>query len=105
MDWLEQELRQALEHKMPPAGFAGRVKAAARRPRRFVPRPLARQWMAAAAAAMLLVAGGSLEYREYRGRVAKERVLLALRITAGRLHYIQQRAQRESQHAPAQVRQ
>jgi len=104
MDWLEQELKQALERKMPPAGFAARVKAAVARPRPrwFVPRP----WMtAAAAAAILLAAAGSLEYRAYRGRVAKDRVLLALRITAGRLHYIQQRAQRESQRPPAEVRQ
>lgn len=90
MDWLEQELKKALDRKMPPADFAARVKAAAAVPKRrwYMPR-----WMAAAAA-VLLMAGGSVEYREYRGRVAKERVLLALRITAGKLTYIQERAHR-----------
>lgn len=102
MDWLERELQQALERKMPAEGFAARVSAAAGRRRWFAPRP----WMtAAAAAALLLLAGGSLEYREYRGRLAKERVLLALRITAGQLHYIQQRVQREPQRAPVEVQQ
>ncbi|HTX34040.1 MAG TPA: hypothetical protein VME43_03430 [Bryobacteraceae bacterium] len=101
MDWLERELQQALERKMPPDGFAARVSAAAGKRRSFAPR----WWMGAAAAVVLLLAGGSLEYREYRGRVAKERVLLALRITAGQLHYIQQRVQRESQGAPVEVRQ
>lgn len=94
MDWLEEELKRALERKMPPADFRSRVAAAAERPRW----PRGRPWMAAAAA-VVLMAGGSLEYREYRGRVAKQRVLLALRITADRLNYIQQRAQRAPQRA------
>jgi len=93
MDWLEQELKVALERKAPSAGFAERVRAAARAPQRrwWKPRP----WMAAAA--MLLVAFGSFEYREYRGRQAKQRVLLALRITAVKLHYIQQHARGSSE--------
>jgi hypothetical protein len=97
MDWLEEELKQALERKMPAADFASRVTAAAER--RWG--RAGRRWMvAAAAAALLLMAGGAAEYREYRGRVAKERVLLALRITAGKLNYIQNRAQRAPQRAP-----
>jgi hypothetical protein len=97
MDWLEDELKQALERKMPSADFAARVTAAAAAGRRswFAPR----RWMAAAAA-ILLMAGGATEYREYRGRVARDRVLLALRITAGKLNYIQNRAQRAPQRAP-----
>jgi hypothetical protein len=97
MDWLEEELKRALERKMPSADFASRVKAAAAAPRRR--RFAAPPWMAAAAV-VLLMAGGSLEYREYRGRLAKERVLLALRITAGKLNYIQQRTQRSPQRTP-----
>jgi hypothetical protein len=99
MDWLEEELKRALERKTPAADFASRVTAAAAVERRSG--RAGRRWMvAAAAAALLLMAGGAAEYREYRGRVAKERVLLALRITAGKLNYIQNRAQRAPQHAP-----
>ena len=93
MDWLEEELKQALARKLPPAGFADRLAAASQRPR-VRPRPWpGRQWLAAAAA-ILLVAGGAAEYREYRGRQAKARVLLALRITSGTLTRIQTRALR-----------
>jgi hypothetical protein len=97
MDWLEQELQHALERKMPPADFAARVRAAAAGEGHR--RPVERHWMAprrwlAAAAVLLLMAGGATEYREYRGRVAKDRVLLALRITAGTLNRIQNRTQR-----------
>lgn len=89
MDWLEQELKQALERKQPPPDFAARVAAAAaggavqaRRPVRNLPR-----WLPAAAA-VLLIAGGAA-YREHQGRVAKDRVMLAMRITAGKLNHIQ----------------
>jgi hypothetical protein len=85
MDWLEQELKTALERKPPSPDFAARVKAAAARPRRVVPWP---RWMAAAAAVIMLV-GGSIEYREYRGKVAKQRVLLAMRIASGKLSHMQ----------------
>ena len=100
MDWLEEELKQALARKMPSADFAARATAAAEKRRPHAWRP----WLAAAAA-VLLVAGGSLEYRAWRGRVAKERVLLALRITSGKLNYIQARAQRTARRLPAEVRQ
>ena len=92
MDWLEQELRQALERKDPSPDFATRVTAAAARgvvpmsrPARMLPR-----WLPAAAA-VLLVAGGGAAYREHQGRVAKERVMQAMRITAGKLNHIQAR--------------
>jgi hypothetical protein len=100
MDWLEEELRHALERKMPSADFAARVTAAAGERRSSAWRP----WLAAAAA-VLLMAGGFLEYREYRGRVAKQRVLLALRITADKLNYIQARTQRTPHRTPVEVRQ
>jgi len=90
MDWLEQELKQALERKDAPPDFAARVAraigadSAAGRQRVVRMRP---RWLPVAAA-VLLVAGGAA-YREHRGRVAKERVMLAMRITAGQLSRIQ----------------
>ncbi|HUA59078.1 MAG TPA: hypothetical protein VML19_10015 [Verrucomicrobiae bacterium] len=106
MDWLEDQLKQALDRKMPSADFAERVAAAAQPtgpiPRSavrpwFLPRSwfVPRSWMTAAAAVALII-GGAAEYRQYRGRQAKERVLLALRITSGRLNQIQSRALRVS---------
>ncbi|HEY2017489.1 MAG TPA: hypothetical protein VGH38_28485 [Bryobacteraceae bacterium] len=96
MDWLEQELKQALERKDPPPGFAERVTAAAARGTDPAPRPVAMaprrpavpRWLPVAAA-VLVIAGGSAAYREHQGRVAKERVMLAMRITAGKLNRIQ----------------
>ena len=86
MDWLEQELKVALARKDPSPDFAARVAARARRGRVLA----IRRWMAAAAAVVVLT-GGGLEYREYRGREAKEQVMLAMRITAGKLNLIQNR--------------
>jgi len=100
MDWLEKELQRALKRKMPSEDFAARVAAATARRRPAAWRP----WLAAAAA-VLVAAGGSFEYREYRGRLAKQRVMLALRITADKLNYIQARAQRAPHEPPAEVRQ
>jgi hypothetical protein len=84
MDWLEQELRQALERKDPSPEFPARVRAAARA-RRILAMP---RWLPAAAA-IVVIAGGGLVYREYEGRAAKERVMEAMRITAGSLNRIQ----------------
>lgn len=84
MDWLEQELRQALARKEPSPDFGTRVRAAARNRRLFtIPR-----WVPAAAA-IVVMAGGGAAYREYQGRVAKQRVMEAMRITAGKLNRIQ----------------
>jgi len=91
MDWLEQELKQALERKDPSPDFAARVTAAAAG--RVVPVPVPRpvrmlpRWLPVAAA-VLLIAGGAA-YREHRGRVAKDQVMLAMRITSGKLNHIQ----------------
>jgi hypothetical protein len=94
MDWLEQELKQALERKAPSPDFAARVAAAAAgraAPRRVMPLPrpvrMLPRWLPVAAA-VLLIAGGAA-YREHQGRVAKEQVMLAMRITAGKLNHIQ----------------
>ncbi|HYW45775.1 MAG TPA: hypothetical protein VE959_23120 [Bryobacteraceae bacterium] len=86
MDWLEQELKHALARKDPPPGFAARVRRAAGRSRVFtMPR-----WMAATAA-LLVVTGAGIGWREHRGRVAKEQVMMAVRITAVQLNRIQTR--------------
>jgi hypothetical protein len=86
MDWLEQELKSALERKPPSHGFAERVSAAAARPRaRVMAWP---RWVPAAAAVALLLSGG-YGYREYQGRLAKERVLLAMKIVSGKLNHMQ----------------
>jgi hypothetical protein len=86
MDWLEEELKAALARKDPSPGFAARVEMAARRRPFFA----GARWMAAAAA-LVVIAGGSLAWRRHQGMVAKEQVMLAVRITAGKLHQIQTR--------------
>lgn len=90
MDWLEQELKQALERKDPPPGFAARVAAAtaAQSKPRAVPR-----WLPAAAAILLVAGGGAggAAYRHYQGVAAKEQVMEAMRITAEKLNHIQSR--------------
>ena len=97
MDWLEQELKQALARKDPSPDFAARVTRAAERtavpPRPIVPlgiQNILPRWLPAAAA-VLVILGGSAAYRRHQGIVAKERVMLAVRITAGQLNHIQAR--------------
>lgn len=84
MDWLEQELKRALDRKEPEPGFAGRVVAATRR-RRTMPR-----WMAVAASVVAL-AGGGAGYRWYEGVRTKDEVMLALRVAGGKLNHVQAR--------------
>ena len=83
MDWLEQELKRALERKDPGPQFAARVSAGARR------RPSPR-WLAVAASVIVL-AGGGLGYRQYQGVRAKEQVLTALRLAGEKLNRVQDR--------------
>jgi hypothetical protein len=80
MDWLEQELKQALARKEPAAGFDARVH---RRMVRTMPR-----WMAAAAAVIVLASGGAM-YRRHQGEQAKEQLLQAMRITSEKLNRVQ----------------
>ena len=101
MDWLEKELSQALERKEPSTDFARRVAArvgieaaapvaapvttAARRRRVFtLPR-----WLPVAAAVLVIAGGGGAAWRRRQGMVAKDQVMLAMRITAGKLNHIQ----------------
>src|SRR5262249_51789375 len=85
MSRLDDELKFALGRVDPPPGFAERVVAGAggRRPSRW--------WPGAIAAAVLLAAGVEIQ-RDYRQRAegerAKEKVLLALRITSSKLQIV-----------------
>ena len=94
---LESQLRAALRHKQPPAGFRESVLAATRRQPRLRP-----AWRAIAAAALLtLLAGGTTarwveERRE--GQRAKEQVLTALRITTDKLRDTRETIHEASNH-------
>ena len=84
MDWLEQELKQALARKEPAADFDARVR---RRLVRTAPR-----WLAAAAA-LLVIAGGGALYRRHQGEEAKEKVMLAMRLAGSKLNRVQAHVQ------------
>jgi len=79
MDWLEQELTQALARKEPEPGFDSRVGARLRR------RP---QWLAVAAAIVVTIGAGE-GWEQYRGHVAKEQVMTAMRIAGSQLNRVQ----------------
>ena len=85
MDWLEKELQVALKRKDPPADFADRVVRRAERP---VPVYRWPRWLAAAAAVVVL-AGAGLGYREYRGEMAREQVMQAFKIASVKVNSIQ----------------
>jgi hypothetical protein len=90
MDRLEQELKAALSRKDPPAGFAERVVRASK-PVHQWPR-----WLAAAAAGIMIAAAG-VGYREYRGEIAKEQVMQAMKIAATKVNRIQNRVREAGQ--------
>ena len=96
MDRLEESLRSALARKEAPAGFAQKVAAqAAARPapaRVWAPQ----RWIAAAAVVVMAV-GGGMAYRRHQGEMAKEQVMQAMKITAGKLHRIQVHVQEARQ--------
>ena len=79
MDWLEEELAQALSRKEPGAGFDGRVRARMRR------RP---QWLAIAAAVLVMMGAGE-GWRRHEGQLAKEQVMTAMRIAGSKLNRVQ----------------
>ena len=84
MDWLEQELKQALARKEPAADFDARVR---RRTVRTMPR-----WLAAAAAVIVLAGGGAM-YRRHQGEQAKEQLLQAMRIAGAKMSQVQEKVQ------------
>ena len=81
MEPLEQQLKHALARVDAPVDFSARVRTAARPP----------AWRAPALAAglVLLTVGGGAAWREHQGQVAREQVMTAMRITAGKLNRIQ----------------
>ena len=89
MDWLEDELKQALGRKQPSPNFEARVTGAAgrRSALRFPPLGVPR-WLATAAA-VLVITGASAGYRYHQGHMAKEQAMLAMRITGSKLNRIQ----------------
>jgi hypothetical protein len=89
MDWLEDELKQALGRKQPSPDFEARVAAAAGRSSalRFQV-PAMPRWLAAAAV-VLVITGAGARYRYHQGHLAKEQVMLAMRITGSKLNRIQ----------------
>lgn len=87
MDWLEEELKQALDRKEPSPDFAERVRRRTRGDG-FRTALWPQRWLAAAAAAIVL-AGVGLGYRQYQGNQAKEQVMLAFRIAGEKVNHIQ----------------
>jgi hypothetical protein len=87
MDWLDEELRKALGREDPPPGFADRVLLRTRR--KIFAIPLAAPRWFAAAAALILVAGGAYGYRWHQGMQAKREVMLAFRITSEQVSRVQ----------------
>jgi hypothetical protein len=93
MDWLEQELKQALARKEPDPGFEGRVgRRRARTAPRMMPRPMSR-WVGIAAMLVAGIAAGE-GYRRHQGQVAKEQVMTAMRIAGDRLNRVQSQLNR-----------
>jgi type VI protein secretion system component VasF len=85
MDWLEDELKQALRRKEPSPDFEAKVTAAAGRRRHVIAMP---RWLAAAAA-VLVITGAGAGYRYHQGQAAKEQVMLAMRLAGSKLNRIQ----------------
>lgn len=92
----EDQLKNALERKEAPEGFAQRVSARVRRSnsRRNVWKP----WAAGCLAASLLAgACGLKEFEDRRsrerGQAARAQLLQALEITSSKLHRIQKRVE------------
>jgi hypothetical protein len=102
-DEFEKELREHLQARSAPPGFAERVMARvpARRARPrwqlWFPQPLLR-WAAVAAVLAVTVFGGIERDRQQRiaGERAREQVLLALRITGTTLQQVQSKVSQDN---------
>ena len=101
-DHLEDDLRSALRHREPPAGFAERVLARAegRGVQTIRRRPThGWTWAAASLAACLTLGLGLMEYRrgqetKARGLEAKQELMQAMRITGSKLRIAQEKVRR-----------
>jgi hypothetical protein len=110
----ENELRKALEHREPPAGFAERILA--RIEPAATPKPSWREallalfrlprlgWTAALVAACLLVSLGAVHYRRVQqeraaGEAAKAQVIQALHLASRKLNVTWKKVQ-ETDHRP-----
>lgn len=94
MSDLEQDLRRTLRRREPPEDFAARVLA------RVAPAPK-RTWsfhwrpILAAAAAVVVLAVGFFQYRQYRkAQEANRQLVLALQITGRKLALVQAKVDR-----------
>jgi anti-sigma-K factor RskA len=95
----EDQLRQAMARREPPADFTKRVLERIEQQERRKARAGAagwfRAWRLAAAAAALLAVGGSVFYqqreRAARGEAAKQKLLIAVRIAGAELHQVHRR--------------
>ena len=101
MDWLEEELTQALARKEPSAGFDARVKRGESAPAQSDPD--------ARAAVGCGSGGGRTRRRErraigwHRGQVAKEQVMTAMRIAGGKLNRVQMQLEGDKTMRPLRV--
>lgn len=95
MSDIERDLREALRAQEPPVGFAARVMArstAQRGGRGWFAWP---RWVPVAAAACLLGTFGIVRLdQQRRGEEAKRQLMLALEITAEKVHFAEQKVQR-----------
>lgn len=72
------------------------MRNAARGPVVRMPARQTPRWLAAAAAVVLCV-GAGLGYRQYRGEMAKEQVMRAMRIASVKVNHIQTRVREAAQ--------
>jgi hypothetical protein len=106
MNRLEDELKNSLKRKEPPAGFADRLLERISAPP--IPRsggwqkllslfaPPKIRWVSASVLACLLVAFGVSQYRSYQrvraeGELAKTQLMLALQIAGNKLNFAQKK--------------
>lgn len=92
----EDQLRNALARREPPAGFAARVGARVKQasPQRRVWKPWAAGWIAAS---LLVSACGIQQFEQWqdrkKGEAARAQLLQALQITSSKLQRIQKRVE------------
>jgi hypothetical protein len=93
MDWLEEELKQALARKEPAADFDARVRGRLVTAMPWTIPRVAARWVAAAAAVVMIAGGGAIYRRQQQGEQAKEQIMLAMRIAGSKLNRVQAHVQ------------